>query len=401
MKLNKLVQRSIKEKRYKRIDIFVTLSLLTLFILSCIMVYSASMIGNKYGIFTGLKPVAPNYFLIRQTMWAILSFSAYLFFAMLVPYEIFKNKKIYTGGLLLIVILLIIPRFQSPINGAYAWIRLGGTTFQPSTLAQIFIITYMALILNARKETLMRPASIKKITNIFIIPITILILIYIQNDTGTMLITTGVVILMIFCSNISFRNLFSLIKIATIGLLFVSFVFLVQSYISGSEASYRINRFKTFLDPFSGNTDSNTHIVNSMIAFGNGGMFGRGLGNSIQKLGYLPEAHTDFIVAILAEELGFIGVLGVITLLLLIIGKVIYTGIKSSNTFDSMIAIGFSGLLFIQTIVNIGGISGSLPMTGVPVPFFSSGGSSMLILSTGLGIIMNMHSHLKYVKGSR
>lgn len=396
------VTRIVKEKRYKRIDILVTLALLILLIFSCIMVYSASMIGNTYGIFTGYVPVPANYFLIRQGIWAGASMLSYLIFALFVPYEIFKSKVLYSLGLWVILILLVIPRFSTPINGAYSWIRISGFTFQPSTLAQIFVIAYMALILNSRRETLMIPTSLKKITGIFAIPLTILLFIFIQNDTGTMLITASVLVLMILCANISFRNILTLIKLGVISAVTLMVFILIKNMFSDTEgASYRLNRFKVFLDPFNGVSDPNNQIVNSLIAFGNGGLFGRGLGNSIQKLGYLPEAHTDFILAITAEELGYVGVMFLMLLLFIIIIKIVHTGLRAPSTFEALFSIGFAGLIFIQTIINVGGVTASLPMTGVPIPFFSFGGSSMIVLCTALGIVVNLLSHIKYSKGGK
>ncbi len=175
------------------------------------------------------------------------------------------------------------------------------------------------------------------------------------------------------------------------------YVLIKASFSNGT--SYRTNRLKVFLNPFSENLSAAAdQVINSYIAFGNGGLVGRGLGNSIQKLGYLPEAHTDFILAIIAEELGLIGVLFVIALLGLLIGKVIFAGTKSKNTFSAMYALGFASLLIVQAVVNIGGVTASIPMTGVPLPFISNGGSSLLILSVGLGIATNVLSHVKYLR---
>ncbi|MBU0278279.1 FtsW/RodA/SpoVE family cell cycle protein [Gemella sp. zg-1178] len=399
MNIKKILKRVAKEKRYKKLDIFVTLSLIILFVFSCIMVYSASMIGNKYGMFTGNVPVAANYFLIKQLIWATISLCAYLVFATIIPYEIFKNKNMYTSGFLFIIVLLIIPLFQASVNGAHSWINLAGFTFQPSTIAQIFIIAYMALILESRKRTLLRPTPLKKLASIFAVPLAVLVFIFLQNDTGTMLITVFVLVVMVLCANISFRNIYTIIKISILGA-FGALFFLLIIVIFSSGSSYRVNRIKTFLDPFYGKSSSDSQVVNSLISFGNGGLFGRGLGNSIQKLGYLPEAHTDFILAITAEELGYFGVLFLVLLLSIIILKIIYTGLKAGKTFESLFALGFAALLFIQTIINMGGVSASLPLTGVPIPYFSFGGSSMFILSITLGIIMNLLSHIKYVRGS-
>lgn len=401
MKLINLIRKVSREQRYKRLDIFVTISLLTLFLFSCLMVYSATMIGNKYGMFTNGVPVSSNYFIIRQFIWVSVSIISYFIFSSFIPYELLKNKAIYPIGFGIIFCLLIIPQFQSSINGAHSWISIGSFRFQPSPLAQIFIIAYMAMMLEGRKETLRRPASLQKISSMFAVPFIIILLIFFQNDTGTMVITILVLMTMVLCSNISFKNIMTIIKVSILGFLGALLVFLLKNSIVSSGASYKVNRLKTFIDPFAGSTSSDQHIVNSLISFGNGGLFGRGIGNSIQKLGYLPEAHTDFILSITAEELGFIGVIFLSSLLLIIIFRVLNTGIKSYRTFESMFAIGFAALLFIQTIINMGGVTASLPMTGVPIPYFSFGGSSMLILSTTLGIVMNLSSHIKYTKGGR
>ncbi|MDO4813944.1 MAG: FtsW/RodA/SpoVE family cell cycle protein [Gemella sp.] len=397
-RFKQIIRRASKEKRLSRIDLYVTISLILLLISSCIMVYSATMIGNKYGMFTNGVPVSSNYFLSRQSIWALLSLGAYLIFAT-VPYEIFKDKKYYSYGFLVISILLLLPRLGSSVNGAYSWINIGGFTFQPSVLAQIFVIAYMALILESRKETLRRPTKPMDLSKIFAVPLVILFLIFTQNDTGTMLITIAVVIIIMFCANISFRNILLLIKIGLASLVGLALVMYIRGLITGG-TTYQINRIKTFFDPFSGTSNSNEHIINSMISFGNGGLFGKGLGNSIQKLGYLPEAHTDFILAITAEEFGFLGVVAVVMLLIIIIIRILYAGLNSGRTFESIFALGFAALLFTQTMVNIGGVSAALPMTGVPIPFYSFGGSSMLVLSATLGIVMNLLSHIKYVKGS-
>jgi len=155
MKFLKRLHRSIKhEKRHVRLDWMVALTLLVLLILSCMMVYSASMIGNKYGTFTSGIPVGETYFLQRQASWAILAYIAFLTFSVVIPFEVFKNKQLLKTGFIIMVILLIIPQLMPAINGAKSWIRIGGFSFQPSTLAQLFIIIYMAFILETRKEKL-------------------------------------------------------------------------------------------------------------------------------------------------------------------------------------------------------------------------------------------------------
>ncbi|WP_314989990.1 FtsW/RodA/SpoVE family cell cycle protein [uncultured Gemella sp.] len=397
------IHRSIKhERRHVRLDWVVALTLLVLLVLSCMMVYSASMIGNKYGTFTSGIPVSETYFLQRQAMWVVLAYIAFLVFSVAIPFEVFKNKSFLMNGYLVIAFLLFVPLFMPSINGARSWIRIGAFSFQPSTLAQLFIIMYMAYILETRKVKLRQICTSSELLKIFGIPLGLVTIIALQNDTGMILITLSVMGIMTLCSNMHSQNIKKILSLAIIAGAAVLMLFMLKSALFSSGTSYRTNRLKVFLNPFSEDLAAAAdQVINSYVAFGNGGLFGRGLGNSIQKLGYLPEAHTDFILAIIAEELGFIGVLFVVTLLLIIIGKVIFSGTKSRNTFSAMYSLGFASLLVVQGVVNIGGVTASIPMTGVPLPFISNGGSSILVLSIGLGIATNILAHVKYLRSNK
>ena len=397
------IHRSIKhERRHVRLDWVVALTLLVLLVLSCMMVYSASMIGNKYGTFTSGIPVSETYFLQRQAMWVVLAYIAFLVFSVAIPFEVFKNKSFLMNGYLVIAFLLFVPLFMPSINGARSWIRIGAFSFQPSTLAQLFIIMYMAYILETRKVKLRQICTSSELLKMFGIPLGLVTIIALQNDTGMILITLSVMGIMTLCSNMHSQNIKKILSLAIVAGVAVLMLFMLKSTLFSSGTSYRTNRLKVFINPFSDDLAAAAdQVINSYVAFGNGGLFGRGLGNSIQKLGYLPEAHTDFILAIIAEELGFIGVLFVVTLLLIIIGKVIFSGTKSRNTFSAMYSLGFASLLVVQGVVNIGGVTASIPMTGVPLPFISNGGSSILVLSIGLGIATNILSHVKYLRSNK
>ena len=397
------IHRSIKhERRHVRLDWVVALTLLVLLVLSCMMVYSASMIGNKYGTFTSGIPVSETYFLQRQAMWVVLAYIAFLVFSVAIPFEVFKNKSFLMNGYLVIAFLLFVPLFMPSINGARSWIRIGSFSFQPSTLAQLFIIMYMAYILETRKVKLRQICTSSELLKMFGIPLGLVTIIALQNDTGMILITLSVMGIMTLCSNMHSQNIKKILSLAIVAGVAVLMLFMLKSTLFSSGTSYRTNRLKVFLNPFSDDLAAAAdQVINSYVAFGNGGLFGRGLGNSIQKLGYLPEAHTDFILAIIDEELGFIGVLFVVTLLLIIIGKVIFSGTKSRNTFSAMYSLGFASLLVVQGVVNIGGVTASIPMTGVPLPFISNGGSSILVLSIGLGIATNILAHVKYLRSNK
>lgn len=380
----------MKYRKKIKYDIFLTMCLLSLFTISCLMVYSATAIGNKYGMFTAGNIVPSTYFLIRQIIWVTLAILAYYVFYRYGKFSdsVLKNPSFHMFGAIFIGIMLFIPRLLGQsVNGAYSWINIAGFTFQPSILAQIYIIVYLSFRLNVYKVSLMSNTNtIKKhLVDIFLIPLTLIGAVFLQNDTGTVLVTLAVVVIIFLCSNASYINIVYFIR-----MLFASSVILILIYVITGRGSHIIDRFTAFLNPFSQNTAASEHIVNSMIAFSNGGLVGRGPNNSIQKLGYLPEAHTDFILAVTAEEFGLVGILIIVSLLSTIILKVLSVGIKSNDSFKGLFAIGFATLLLVQTIVNIGGVTGSIPMTGVPIPFYSYGGSSILILSATLGLVMNM-----------
>ena len=162
-----------------------------------------------------------------------------------------------------------------------------------------------------------------------------------------------------------------------------------------SSITYVNKRFVAFANPFQDTGDSGHQMINGYYAMSNGGWFGRGLGNSIEKKGYLPEAHTDFVFAIVIEELGLIGAMIILGLIFFLIMRIFMVGISAKDPFNSMMAIGVAGMFFAQIFVNIGGISGLIPSTGVTFPFLSQGGNSLLTLSVGVGFVLNISADEK------
>jgi cell division protein FtsW len=176
-------------------------------------------------------------------------------------------------------------------------------------------------------------------------------------------------------------------------LFFSPFIYMKKDDIITKE---RIGRINGFLKPFEYEQDDGYHLVNSYLAIGSGGVKGQGIGQSIQKLGYLPEPHTDFIMAIIAEELGVFGVLFVLFGLAYIVLKGIYIAVRCKDPFGTLLAIGISSMIAIQSFINLGGVSGLIPITGVPLPFISYGGSSLLLLSLSMGILVNISMFVRY-----
>lgn len=173
------------------------------------------------------------------------------------------------------------------------------------------------------------------------------------------------------------------------------FIVLLIVALSGHLPGYLQARFSTLVDPFASSAGTGYHISNSLIAIGNGGLFGRGLGNSVMKLGYLPEPHTDFIFAIICEELGLVGGLFVIGLLFFIVYRAFILANKTTSYFNKLVCVGVASYIGSQTFVNLGGISATIPLTGVPLPFISFGGSSMISLSIALGLLLMIGKQIK------
>ena len=164
---------------------------------------------------------------------------------------------------------------------------------------------------------------------------------------------------------------------------------------------YVAKRFSAFFNPFNDLSGAGHQLANSYYAMSNGGWFGLGLGNSIEKQGYLPEAHTDFVFAIVIEELGFVGASLILALLFFLILRIILVGIRAKNPFNSMMAIGIGGMILVQTFINIGGISGLIPSTGVTFPFLSQGGNSLWVLSVAIAFVLNIDASEKRAKMER
>jgi cell division protein FtsW len=332
------------------------------------------------------------YFYDKQKLNLLLAFTGFLVTAFL-PYKIYQSKKLLAfimfGSVLGLLALFV---FGHTSNNAQSWFKIGSSQLQPAEFVKIGIIIYLAAVY-AKKQ-----AYIDTFNRGAIPPLIFLMvvcgLITVQPDVGS-----AAIIFLVGCTIIvsSGMKLKTMLKLAGLGLGFVvifSPLILIQK--DKIFTPVRVSRFTGYLDPFKNQGEEGLQLVNSYIAIGSGGIKGQGLGQSIQKLGYLPESHTDFIMAVIAEELGVAGVLFVIGGLSYLVLRGIYIGIHSKDQFGSLLAIGISGLIAIQTFINLGGVSGLIPITGVTLPFISYGGSSLLVLSLAVGVLVNVAMFTKY-----
>lgn len=320
-----------------------------------------------------------------------------------------QNKKVLALVIFVEVILLLLSRFvTATVNGAHGWLTIpGGFSIQPAEYLKVILVWYLALTFSKRQEEI-QDYDYQALTHNEWIPrnltdwrwLTLILIgiVAIMPDLGNATILALTVLMMITVSGIGYRWFTSLLGLVVSG----SAIVLGTIWIVGVDRvakvplfGYVAKRFSAFFNPFKDLSGAGHQLANSYYAMSNGGWFGLGLGNSIEKQGYLPEAHTDFVFSIVIEELGFVGASLILALLFFLILRIILVGIRAKNPFNSMMAIGIGGMLLVQTFVNIGGISGLIPSTGVTFPFLSQGGNSLWVISVAIAFVLNIDASEK------
>jgi len=358
-------------KNWKHFDFTLMITPILLAGFGVVMVYSASM------VLAVVEGSDSNFYLNRQLVFftvALIGFAVTSF----LPYQIYQRlmKIIIISCIILLVAVLF---FGDTVNNARSWFRFGPFSLQPAEVAKLGLIIYLAAIYS-KKQAYLDQFS-KGVLPPLIITAVVLGLIVAQPDVGTAAIIFLMACSVIFASGIKWRHL-SILVFA--GLLLLAFA------IPNMVTEERLSRFTGAYQPFNSPDLNGYQLIQSYVAIGVGGWTGEGLGQSIQKLGFLVEGHTDFIMAIIAEELGFVGVAIVLGLLAAIVFRGIYISRQCQDSFGSLLALGIASMVGIQTFINLGAISGILPITGVPLPFISYGGSSLLFMMIAMGILNNI-----------
>ncbi|MDX9701887.1 MAG: putative lipid II flippase FtsW [Candidatus Auribacterota bacterium] len=339
--------------------------------LSLVMVYSTSAIvaQDRFG--------CENFFLKKQLTWLGMGFLSFLLFSYC-PYRILKPL----AKVLLCIsgVLLVLPMtgyFGHTAGGATRWLVMGPVRFQPSEFAKLAIIIYAADVLSRKQD------EIKDFFKSLLFPSLLigcmLLLILEQPDFGTTVLMGIIVMLLYFIAGIK----------VSYCLLFI-FNGLVAGIVAIKMFPYRMKRIAAFLDPFADPKGSGFQIIQSFIALGSGGLFGVGLGQGKQKLFYLPEAHTDFIFAIIGEELGFVGTSVVCSMFLVLFLCGMLVAIKCRDPFGKLLATGITLMLGVQSVINMCVVTGLLPTKGIALPFLSFGGSNLMTNFIAIGILMNI-----------
>jgi len=277
----------------------------------------------------------------------------------------------------IVLVMVLIPGLGVNRGGARRWIMFPGFAFQPSELAKLSIVFYLAHSM-AKKADMIRTFSVGVLPHLLISGVFAGLLL-LEPDFGTALILTMMLYFMLFIGGVRVRHLLSTALLALPVLAYVMMT-----------AQYRLRRLMTFLDPWSDATGSGFHVIQSLIAFGSGQLFGRGLGESRQKLFYLPEAHTDFVYSVVGEELGLLGALAVLALFGVIIVRGLRLTAKIEEPFDQYLAFGLTVLLGLQALIHMGVVMGLMPTKGLVLPFISYGGSAMVINLMEAGILLGL-----------
>lgn len=354
-------------------DKWLFLATLALVCVSVVMVYSASAVAADE------KFQQPTYYFVRQSLWATLGLTV-LSIVMRVDYRSYRNDSFIWTLVGIVALMLVAVLFSREIKGSRRWFGVGGVGIQPSELAKMAAIFFTAALLERRMH---RINELKyALGPIGVIAGGLACLILLEPDFGTAAAMLAVVAVMVVAAGLSFRYIWTL---AAIGL--------PISYIVLMSEEYRRIRFFAFLNPEADPLGAGYHIIQSKIAVGSGGVFGRGLMGGIQKLFYVPEAHTDSIFAVISEELGLIGATFVVVCFAVIAWRGLRASIAAPDRFGSFLAMGLTSMIVLQALVNLSVVLGMLPQKGIPLPLVSGGGSSLLVNLAAVGVLLNISQH--------
>ena len=365
-------------------DFGLLITYIVLLAFGLMMVYSSSMVWamNYYD-----RP--PNSFFVKQALHAAVGL---ILFAVgsWVPLKLYREKWFIVSFMVLTFFGLGIVHFigAGDAVGARSWIYTPFGSIQPSEFAKVFVIVYFASFFAKKAERGTLDDVNWTFIPAFLVLSIIVTSIMLETDIGATLIVGSVSLAILIASGITIQGFTKIFKwvfpLLAVGALVI---FLAWDKVM---TDGRLGRFLAFLDPFEYKEGSGLQIVNSYIAIGNGGLLGNGLGKSVQKTGYLPEPHTDVILAVISEELGVFGVGIVLIGLFIIVAKAMNVAISTDQPYIRMVATGIGSLFAIQTFINVGGMTGIIPLTGVTLPLISYGGTSLMLLSFLVGMLMNI-----------
>jgi cell division protein FtsW len=367
------MQRSVR-KATRGIDPWLTLAVLGLLCIGVIMVYSAS-IASSY-----VNDGSPSYVIQREVVWVVIGFAVFLL-TMRVDYLFWQRIALpFFGASLALLLLVLTPHLGHSSHGAQRWFSVGfGITIEPSEVMKLAAVVYMAAWLTSKGE---RVVDFKATFFPFtLITGMVALLVIKQPDLGTTIVLTATLFAVYFIAGGSLNHMGML----TGGAAFVAWVLAHSS-------SYRLDRLTAFMDPWKHQYDTGYHTVQALLALGAGGIFGVGLGNSVEKH-VLPAPFTDSILAVIGEEWGLMGTLVILALFMLIAYRGVQISLAAPDSFSRLLAAGITSWITLQALLNVAVITSSVPFTGVPLPLISYGGTSLIITMAATGILLNISRH--------
>lgn len=368
----KSVEHAVIKKTSVDVGFLATVILLLVF--GLIMVFSASYPSANYNYGNGL------YFIQRQAIWAVLGVGA-MIFTMKFDYRLYKKFALPIA--IVTIVLLILVLFSSPIKGSRRWLGVGSFTIQPSEMAKIAVIIYFAASLSVTKEKI---REFKYLVRYWAMLLVVLGLLILEPHFSVCIIIGFIAVIMLLVAGARLKH-FAIASVAAIPALIAI----------AMKEQYRLDRLTTYLDPFADRQGDGWQIIQSLYAIGSGGLFGLGFGNSRQKYMYVSEPQNDFIFAIVCEELGMVGAFVIIALFGILIWRGIKIAMNAPDTFGSLLVTGIISLVGVQTFLNIAVVTKMIPTTGISLPFFSAGGSSLVFLMAAMGMVLNVSKYKKQV----
>ncbi len=320
-----------------------------------------------------------DFFVFRQATWVVVG-GLLLWGVIRIDYRELKQPAVIWTGLGITALALIAVLFSAPINGTRRWFGIAGFGVQPSELAKLMLIIFAAAQLD--REMSRVNSSLRAMLPLVAVTGAAALLILLQPDFGTVMAILVILGVMVFAAGLHYRYVIGLALLA---------VPLLRVLIW--EVPYRRARVLAFLDPWADPLGGGFQVVQSLIAVGTGGIFGKGLMRGVQKLFYLPEPHTDFIYAVIAEETGLLGATVVLACFAVIACRGFAVAAHAPDRFGAFLALGLTTMVALQAFLNISVVLGLVPTTGIPLPFVSAGGSSLLIGLAGMGILLNVSQH--------
>ena len=380
------------------LDYHILIPYLLLVVFGIIMVYSSS---SDILLVNGFKPATYG---IRQAIYALVAFFGFGVPIFALKIDVFKSKKfvvwffmISCALLAFLVIMKIFKGSSAAVNGAVGWINLGFINLQPLEVAKFALVIYLAYVLDRRDGKLVKGQIVQNLSHPAILSAVMMCLVIVEPDFGGTAILFMIVLVMFSVSgvptSIALRWLLGIIVI--VAAVVVLIIIWNPKFL---QESYQFQRLMSFLHPFELEKKGGAQLVNSYYAIHNGGLVGVGLGNSMQKRGYLPEPYTDFILSIAAEEIGTLGAIAILGLLFYLMWSIMEVGLYATSQFNALVCFGVTTILFTETIFNVGAVLGLLPITGVTLPFISDGGSSMIVLTSCVALVLNISANEKIKK---